>query len=336
MFELRKHTFFNSLKVNWEDMEYTSAYQSFFVQKELAKCMPVYCFRKRYTPIYYEVLAENETKLIFPLCKYIGQNRYCILGKVNGFQIYDVIFKRGLHQKKIEEMIHFVLQNIQPASVEIVCLPEESVLYTAIMNLKEKGNITLESIQCDNVVICAEAGHDEYIKSLSKNMRQNIRTAYNRLNKAELDIRLDVVTGKTIPNKIMNETLSVYIDRHELRYGVHTSWIKKIYLKYFDFSTKCLKAYPDNFCAILYIKNEVAAFMAGVINADKGSIIIPRLSAKKDFLKYSPGVVLINETIKYMTEKMGICKLDLSKGAEQYKLSMGGKIYPTYTVKIMM
>ena len=65
------------------------------------------------------------------------------------------------------------------------------------------------------------------------------------------------------------------------------------------------------------------------------SVIIPRLSINDDFLKYSPGIVLINETAKKLAENKNIDNLDLSKGDEKYKLSMGGEVYYTMDFGIM-
>ena len=73
----------------------------------------------------------------------------------------------------------------------------------------------------------------------------------------------------------------------------------------------------------------IAAFLSGLIDKNSKSVIIPRLSINDDFLKYSPGIVLINETAKKLAENKNIDNLDLSKGDEQYKFSMGGEVYYT-------
>jgi CelD/BcsL family acetyltransferase involved in cellulose biosynthesis len=58
------------------------------------------------------------------------------------------------------------------------------------------------------------------------------------------------------------------------------------------------------------------------------------MSIEDEFGPYSPGVVLINETMKRMTTEQNIGNLDLSKGAEGYKLSMGGTLYHTYDITL--
>lgn len=185
-------------------------------------------------------------------------------------------------------------------------------------------------------MICADEGYENYYAQLSKHTRQNLRTAYNRMNKDGISCSLEIVAGKPVPQKLFRDIMTVYYNRHASRYGVKTSAIKKYYLQRIDFSTRCLQQYPDNFAAVLYMDDCVAGFMAGMQDADGSRIIIPRLSINEMFLKYSPGMVLINEAMQYLTEKTSISRLDLSKGAEQYKFAMGGNCYYTYSMQIEM
>lgn len=332
--QLKKHYFFPPGKKIWASLETTSAYQTHFVQRTLAQSMPVYCLTNKYIPIYCRVCRDGQTMMIFPLCRYTGSRRYCVLGKLNGFQIYDILCKPGLTQTEITEMVRFVLEELQAESLIVDYLPENAALYKAVTALAEQGVIRVEQTVNENVIIHADEGYDPYYAALSKSTRQNIRTAYNRLSKAELPVRLEVVAGKPLPGALLDQILEIYCDRHQEHYGVATPPIKRFYLRHLDFSTRCLQHSPDNFYAILYLGDRIAAFMAGLVNTDGKSIIIPRLSISHDFLPYSPGVVLINETVKHMTSHMGITRLDLSKGAEKYKFSMGGRSYPTYFMQI--
>lgn len=334
MYRLKKHLSAATLRKKWENMVTFSVYQSFFVQKQLSRSMPVYSALNRYIPVFCEVIENKETLMIFPLCKYIGSNRYCIMGKLNGFQLYDIVYKVGLPQEKIDDMVSFVLQSLSMDSLEVAYLPEDSALYRSIMNLQARNICHIETEAFDNVMISADDGYEQYAASLSKHTRQNLRTAYNRIGSAGLDVRLEVVSGKPLSRVRLKEIMDLYCERHEIRYGVQTPAIKKWYLNHLDFSTKCIQNAPQNFYAILYLGETVAAFMGGIIDTDRNCIIIPRLSISNDFLRYSPGMVLINETMKYMIAAIGVARLDLSKGAEQYKFAMGGLRYPTYTMKL--
>ena len=335
MYQLKTHYSPKALKDKWEKMTPTSVYQTFWIQNELWYNMPVYGVMNGYVPVYYEVIEHNETQMIFPLCKYIGKNEHCVLGMINGFQIYDIICMPGLEQQKIDEMVLFVVTTIRTESIRIACLPETALLYRAIMNLEGTGVRYRDKEKHENVLICAEQGYDDYYAGLSKHTRQNLRTAYNRMARDGVRPYLEVIIGKPLDRKLLRRLIDIYCKRHNDRYGVKTSPLKKLYLNVFDFSTRSLQNNAGNFYAILYIGGEIAAFMAGMHSPKRDSIIIPRLSINDSFSQYSPGMVMINETMKYMTKDMGICSLDLSKGAEQYKFSMGGTSYPTYSLELM-
>lgn len=75
---------------------------------------------------------------------------------------------------------------------------------------------------------------------------------------------------------------------------------------------------------MLYIDNELAAFMGGLTSQGEEDYIVPRLSINSKYGFYSPGMLLVNETVRYMINKTSIRNLDLSLGTETYKSKMGG------------
>lgn len=186
----------------------------------------------------------------------------------------------------------------------------------------------LEEDSNQNVNIFIGNTYEEYYSKLSKSTRQNIRTAYNRMNKDGLDYKFDFIINKPLGKEKLSQIIDIYCERHSSRYNVKTSKLKKFYLKHFDFSTKCQQKYKNIYC-LLYINDKIAAFMSGLINEKDESVIIPRLSIVEDFYRYSPGIVLINETAKKFEKFPSLNNLDLSKGNETYKTVMGGIVYET-------
>ena len=78
----------------------------------------------------------------------------------------------------------------------------------------------------------------------------------------------------------------------------------------------------------LFIDGRLAAFMSGLLGS-KNEYVVPRLSIDDEFGFYSPGMLLVNEAIKYFIEKTKIRHLDLSQGDEPYKYKMGGTKHNT-------
>lgn len=130
----------------------------------------------------------------------------------------------------------------------------------------------------------------------------------------------------------MSDILNLYCLRHEERYGLRTSPLKKWFLKHQSYATRLLRFSKNASTCYLTINGEPAAFLSGLIKDDR--IIIPRLSIESKFKRYSPGMILINEAIKYYFKNTAIRTLDLSKGEENYKYKLGGKTHKSYRFKL--
>ena len=83
-----------------------------------------------------------------------------------------------------------------------------------------------------------------------------------------------------------------------------------------------------------YIGKDLAAFMMGLESENK-EVIIPKLAIDSNFSKYSPGKLMINETVKYLISNSNIRTLDLSKGSEKYKYDMGGTEHINYDFAVL-
>ena len=82
---------------------------------------------------------------------------------------------------------------------------------------------------------------------------------------------------------------------------------------------------------ILSIDDIPAAVMAGFFSRSRDSFVVPVLFSNNDFLRYSPGIILINEVIKELIQE-SVNYLDLARGNEQYKYMMGGETHLNYTI----
>lgn len=327
MLELRTFFDIRALKKEWHSIsEGLSVYQTYPIQKKIASCLPMYAIPQKWRPVYVEVLENKKPVLIAPLCKYLHSNRWGIIGHFNGVQSFDFIYAKDISNEKMREYVVFMIKELRIGELEIRNMPETSAVYQAI---KETGRFSAIQ-ESENVNIYFGTNYGDYLQNLSKSTRQNIRTAYNRLKTDHLDFRLEYSSRTIIKKTVSDQLIDIYCKRHESRYSVSTSKFKKFYLKNYDFSTRCQRFYKDNVCAILYIDERIAAFLSGLIDENANSAVIPRLSINEEFKRYSPGIVLINEVAKKFTGTEHIGNLDLSKGSENYKLTMGGHIYRSF------
>lgn len=179
--------------------------------------------------------------------------------------------------------------------------------------------------------------YDEWNKSLSKSTRQNIRTSYNRLDTDGKTIKYIYGNESTIPESIFSEIMEVAGKRASEYAHSDGKFIQKAYtfLKKRDPVVRFLQQHNKCFYATVYIDELLAASMIGLFSND-GRMIIPRLSYDSSFSRYSPGGILINETMKIFSEEAvfdGVKSLDLSRGDEKYKTVYGGIKHQNYAFK---
>lgn len=129
---------------------------------------------------------------------------------------------------------------------------------------------------------------------------------------------------------IFNDVMKLYFNRHISRYHLKYSIIKRYLLKHFHFATQNYIKNQNAITFTLYINNELAAFMSGVIGINN-EYVVPRLSINDKYKFYSPGNILILEAVKYLIKNSNVEVLDLSQGTESYKYKLGGCEHYTYS-----
>ena len=65
-------------------------------------------------------------------------------------------------------------------------------------------------------------------------------------------------------------------------------------------------------------------------------IVFPYVAIDSTFATYSPGKLMIGESIKYLQKNTTIRGLDLSRGDERYKVEMGGVRHYNYRFEIQL
>lgn len=190
------------------------------------------------------------------------------------------------------------------------------------------------------VTIDIKSGYDNWFQRLHKSARQNIRTAYNRLRKEgkSYDFQASSIHTDCLGRK--KARLLLYskriIEKNDFQFNPNSR--VHIYLnalnRFLDPMTAALNKMKDSIHMDLIIDGELAAFLSGFITESK-TVIVPRLAIDTKFRAYSPGIVLIAETIRYLTQQYPQIEfLDLSRGDESYKIACGGQIYYNFQYEL--
>lgn len=316
-----KHRF-SSIKSDWERLYRLTPEVSPFLHPDAFSIAYRYFYPYyliwRTVPIFVVFSDEFKVRAIVPLLK--SKGKYHLFGDVNGFNECGLLYDDCTMLPEVISLLRRCFGN-----VEFMKIDERSPLSGY------KGSKTKES---KNVDIRFDESFDDYFKGLSKSVRQNIRTAYNRLNTDGLLLSMkyfkpDIAVRGNVP---INQLVDLYVKRHTERYGVATGRLKQWFLKHQSFATRYYIKAPNAFTSVLYINSEVVGFLSGLYN-DK-TLIVPRLSIDSEFRRYSPGLILICETIKYLQQNTSIRCLDLSLGEEQYKYQLGGRSHLAYRFNI--
>lgn len=299
-----------------------------------------YNIRKMRKFAFFVVYDNGEPVLIAPGT--IGKGVFYVMGD-KGWDYVDLIYSTD-DEIYLSKIMFALFKHLKEQ--EGICniswryLEEQSTMYKALTILRDQGlgiNVTPDI----SVNIPLPNEYDKYFNSLNKSTKQNCRTAYNRLERDGKNCVLEMhfaTDGKNLiddkrTKKIYKACLKLYLRRQKERY--HQPLLYRLRNRFYDYATKSIPL-KYGFLSVLYINNEISAFMMGYQDDKHNSVILPKLAIVDKFNFYSPGVILINETAKQLIEKNSFLNIDLCEGDEKYKFSMGGEKYLTMKMKIFL
>ncbi|MBQ0022287.1 MAG: GNAT family N-acetyltransferase [Prevotellaceae bacterium] len=316
----------NSIRKEWIELQskggLNTPFQDFFYLKRTSKLLYPYYFRKKYMACFYCFYDDGVCVMIVPIAKYLNCRKAELLANVNGLNYCDVLVKNVKYIKP-------ALAMLKSDYDVLMC---NKVLDSSLLYLEMKESIGDDFI-LNNVCVNFDDDYERFNKSLSKSTRQNLRTAYNRINTDGRAMEFKTFRGGEMCARDYKQFIDLYIERHAYRYNLKTSRLKKWFLLNQSFATLNYIKNPNGMTAALYIDGKLSAFMSGLIG-DKCEFVVPRLSINEEFSFYSPGMLLLNETIKYFMANTQVRHLDLSKGEEPYKYKMGGEKHLTHSFMI--
>ena len=85
----------------------------------------------------------------------------------------------------------------------------------------------------------------------------------------------------------------------------------------------------EHYTFCFFLDGSLAAFMTGYLT-NYNEITFPMISMNSEYAKFSPGKVMISESVKYLQNNTNIRVLDVSRGEERYKTEMGGHSHFNY------
>ncbi len=250
-----------------------------------------------------------------------------LLGSGGETDYYDLIyFSPEASEEYIEIFLDQVAQKNNCSDFTFMQIPDESLL----SNWAKQRCIEPYYVnECAWVRL--QDSFEEHLASLSKSVRQNIRTANNRLTKDEHITTLDIYDETELPFDKIKDILDLYESRRKKKNETRTvkTWIREQLREHnkrkYHIISEAMKNMEGKFLAVYNIDSQIAAYCFGLKNRTGLSVCIMQVAINDDYNKYSPGMLLLVEVFKkIMEQKEGQNFLfDLTNGNEKYKYSLG-------------
>lgn len=286
----------------------------------------IWKLQNRFETEIFVVDNENGEHILIAPFRYDKRSKvHKLLYAVNGAEYCDFIYSPNTDDSEIKEALNLLLLQMSD-KVELQWIPEGKTKNILLQLGYEPTSVNDNSI----IDLGLYRTYEEYVASLSKNARQNLRTAYNRLSKDEMP--MTVFITHEVSDTLFSDMIDLYQTRHAAKYGISASWLKGVYLKYFNYSSRSLRKNKEAMHVVIYINNKIAAFCSGYLR--DGRYVIPRLSINVNYKFYSPGILLLNELIKEAYKVSNPKIIDLALGTEKYKMQMGANIIKSYNYLI--
>ena len=319
------------LQLKWKEWEKGSTVSPFLYYEYTRFIYRYYRYHSvGYIPAIYCAIDEaGDILMILPLKKRLFGGHF-LLNDKQGCGAAGCICDPKMDNAAKEEYLDAILYKIKDIKLRRVSAGSPLHDYAV-----KAGDKYKEQAATVCVGIPVPADFDTHFASLSSSNRQNIRTAYNRLNRDGKSYAIKVFDnveslGAVERGQIMDIYMKRLFSKYKQRGAVKTA-IKRFVYEHIKHDTHSLFSLANTFHAILYIDGEAAAFLSGFTDHGRSTIVVPRLAVDIDYKFYSPGYILLCETLKHLSADGTIRLLDLSRGDEKYKLDLGGKKYYTHS-----
>lgn len=326
-----KEKSFHSLKGIWQRLYAANASASPYASYEFASLLRrAYAYELYFggVPRFFVFYKGEETIMIAPLVRRLGRKgfEYSGFGIRFGIVSEDFIYADSMSEDDMEACLHLLFG--KTGRIQFKYLSDSILLYKTLKNrfsFPEKGNQI-------NVMLKLPSTYDEYIASLSKNMRSNIRNGYNRLRNEDCDYRYEVFRGADVPKDVYKQFLRLYFISYRRKNSGQSWWRRALFpirVKYLHPHAMAINGVESSLFAVLFINGKVAAATGGYLQKNNKYLLIPRITYDGQFRRCSPGIICLLETIKYLISN-GVPLFDLSIGDESYKFPLGGETYWQY------
>lgn len=224
-------------------------------------------------------------------------------------------------------------------TLELRMINERSKLFNFLKGMAEAGADAFFPVKAEEERVCVKIpfpdSYEEYERGLSRHSRNNLRNAYSKARRDKQDISIQVIRGPFTDKALLSEAMKIYTKRESERKNRRIDFFPYIKNRYFSPIVWAMETLASHYTFCFFLNNKLAAFMTGFAT-NYNEIVFPYVAIDSNYAVYSPGKLMISESVKYLQNCDSIRGLDLSRGDEHYKFVMGGVRHYNYRFKIQL
>jgi hypothetical protein len=270
--------------------------------------------------------------------KSLGHNRgYYLIGRT-GYSDYLNFIYDEFSTEAADAIFEYLKNKYGYKNCYFELVPENTQFYKYIHSTHD----IFSNYSCYEAELVLPASFDDYKKKLSKNMRQNIRTAFNRQKKNNIELHHELILETD------EELATLLYEIREKRLGQKQKaaikglpFYGKAYYLFIDTYRKLLCSYHDilkhncnPWCFLVKDGDRIAGYFWGIRNPKKGVYYVILAGVEPDYAWYSPSISHFYAFIEelYENNNTDIKAFDFTRGGEKYKHDIGADAKYSYQV----
>lgn len=323
---------FLELKNDWKDIFEKSGTKNIFVSWEWCSLWVKHC-RENQELLVLIVKDGEEVIGIAPLM--VSNGSFLIFGRsvvsFLGGDIADYMDFLILRNNKevIRIIINFLIKLTNWGIIDFKRIPESSPNLTPIKEcIAELRYPYGARISCINHIVRIKGGWDDYYRSVSKGLKQDIRTAHNKFK------LLGEISFETYNENTLDELLDVLFALHKKRhiYKIGQSLFEREANRdfFYDLALAFTRLGWADISALKINNRIISAVFAFKYN---GVFYYWVPAFDPEVIKYSPGKVHIHTLLKNCFEQ-NFKEFDFMRGDEEYKFKWANNTLNNYELKV--
>lgn len=291
-------------------------------------------------------LGNDETVCILPIIVQTHSSLIRVLGREKGIYILghrsysdylNAIYSDKADQGIFQRIIEKIQEDFKGYDLFVTDIRSETKFASF---LKTRGYMIINEQVA--VQVKRRKTVDEYNQSLSKSAKQNLRTSKNRLEKAGLSYRFEVL-GMTEDESLISKLVKLHIKRM-IEKNSDTTSLKKSISNVLQIHknkhkeqnnniiAESMRCMQNSFLLICYLNDDIAGYLYGLY--DNKTIRIMQNCLNSEYKFYSPIYRAAYDYILSTYDDDSIKIVDFTRGNEKYKYDLGGEEVLLYSFNV--